>query len=162
MDANGWVVLATVLTALFTGWAVVQHIVDRKRAMFRVVINDVRSREDGFATYGVLLVNVGDGDALDVSFRAPDKERFEERKARLANGECMEVWVKVPNPAIVSGVWNAEDGYIGLFSEAAKVPEDCNEVLEVIWHQPPYRALARRKRYRLRDLELSPKFDGRP
>lgn len=153
MDTNAWLVLTGVLTALFTGIAIIQRVIERPRPNFSVFINSTDVVNNGEIACLVVAVNDGDGSALNCSIKAPNSSAYavnsqdSSQSAYLMPGNRLSLSVAVDyeNARVKETVDGVEWRYDG------PIPDNGIRV-KIIWHQAPYRHLAHSKTYNLSKL----------
>ncbi|MCX8647097.1 hypothetical protein J3U01_01500 [Bifidobacterium sp. B4107] len=159
MDTNAWLVLTGVLTALFTGIAIVQRVIERPRPSFSVFVNSMDIVKDGEISCFVAAVNDGNGQALDCSIEAPHSSatnrnhQNSSQNAYLQPGEYLSLSVTVHDKEgkIKESEWGSGWPYDG------PIPD--NDIcVKVLWHQAPYRRIAHCRKYRLSKLPIKQVF----
>lgn len=148
--------LGTLLTALFTGYALVQHAAERPRPRWAL------SRSSHALPHGdtgrwwmyVTATNIGDGDALAASIVARDGSvdgvNVVGRSPVIASGKELVVAVDIAkrSPAFEDPYGNALDFPINDLAEIGDVR------VTITWNHPPYRWLTRKRTYLVRRLEV--------
>lgn len=154
MDMNVWIMITGVLTALFTGIAVIQHVIERPKPRIKLLASGKRVFEKNQLIVDIRAINVGDGDAFNamLSTTAGDNENRETNfAARLSNDNrlewCATIVVMTPEP-----YFDEESGLM-VGEEWNKPIPDTNDFATVTWNQPPYLHRMHKKKIRLSDIE---------
>jgi hypothetical protein len=141
------VLFATLLTALFTGWAVWQRwrYTPRPHWTRPLVARVVSSVENGHVLIEFKVMNVGDGDALNVEWSVRGAEVHSSRRnPRVSNGETHSVVLNLPTNATIStDVYGSPLPWV----DGQKFETEGLE-LTVVWSQHPS-SFRRKRRFRL-------------
>lgn len=160
MTPEIWAAIVGSLTALFTGVAIFQRIEDRPRPKFKIFVNSVGTWTKGNATYEVVVINVGDGVALNAQLVSSPVAGIKDFNGgasfspQLKSGESLSLLVKIPNPNAEVPEVDPDTGEYK-YPEPVAVPADCAETVTVTWNHPPYRFLKRKNEKLLRSLEFA-------
>lgn len=158
MDAQTLLVLTavgTLATAIFTGYPIVQRMMDRPRPRWRFTRSELANRDfaDTRACLFVTATNIGDGPAFNVLLSEWDTTCVGGMSGRrgsssLGTGESVSIAVHMP----IEPDWEA-DRYGNTLDMPARVEDIGDAGVMLTWNQPPHRWVKRRKRKRARRLE---------
>lgn len=164
MTTNDWLVLTGVLTALFTGIAIVQRIFERPRPHFSVFLTDIDPIREDTVNCFVWAINDGDAPALDCNLTSPKGEpgwvsmEDKGRSGSLPPNQLLKFTAEATVPGVRNDGPNV-DGVLPTFD--GPLPEG-DEYVEITWHQSPYRAIRHHKRYKLCELPKRPIYGELP
>lgn len=151
MDMNVLIVITGILTALFTGIAVVQHVIERPKPRIELRVKWKRIDAENSLACSVVAINVGNGSAYNARITATSGEsESRDFTRRLTNDNEIEWFAEVPVVAPAPHVDLETSTYK---NEWRKPIPDKNVFVFVTWNQPPYSSVTRRKKARLSDIE---------
>lgn len=154
MDTNDWLILTGILTAAFTGVAIIQRIIERRRPRIKLLIVDKTVSEKNRINCLIAAINIGDGDAFNARLTASagDNESLPTNfAARLSNDNRLEFWAVIP--ARVTKPHMDEETGVMVGDLWDKPIPDTNDFATVTWNQPPYLFWTHRKKIRLSEIE---------
>ncbi|MEE8738318.1 MAG: hypothetical protein SOI66_05345 [Bifidobacterium sp.] len=151
MDMNVLIVITGILTALFTGIAVVQHVIERPKPRIELRVKWKRIDAENSLVCSVMAINVGNGSAYNARITATSGEsESRDFTRRLTNDNEIEWFAEVP---VVAPAPHA-DLETGAYKDEWRKPiPDKNVFVFVTWNQPPYFFWTHRKKIRLNEIE---------
>ncbi|WP_454114239.1 hypothetical protein [Microbacterium maritypicum] len=159
MDSDTLLLLSAVgalLTAVFTGYPIIRHEMERPRPRWRFSRAPLAEKdyEDPRACVLVTATNVGDGTAYGVKiggWKTTTVNSANDRSSThsLGTGESVKVFVHIP----VEPDWK-RDPYGGSMGFTPTDQQLGDAGVTLSWNHPPHRWWERRKRRRVRAIDL--------
>jgi len=143
------VLLATIATAVFTGWAIIDRRIYQPRPRWQIDFDasDMQPMTDTHVAMLFGVTNIGYGVALAVRIESSSVSTFQNvqsRSSRLESGERLILRLAIP----ASDAKAVLDAYGDTLDFNAAI-DLTGVTVTLIWAQPPFQSREKRKKYQL-------------